>query len=353
MSHIINKPRVYDGASVSDMVASFKDAFLTSKTLKKHINPAVFSDATVQGYGSYLEQQLVYVIKEVFGRVYPEMPALEIFPISNEGAIEKILMRRMKTYSGGHTRTNENKSDPNKGIITVSYDGTGQIIEDFEADSSYTETDLARAAQMNDPLDSSLMEAHDMSYKTTIDGAAFLGLRDEEGNTINEGLLNNSQVHPDLEDNASTFTGMDGVTMYKAVKEMWAKHTGVLGGVQSMWPKMLVSSPRIVSLLFSTTFGTNSSDYQNPLSVAEMIKKNLGMEIRATNRAAGLDTGIGGGDRLCMFNNDPRFIKLYIPKPLTFSEVSKVKFRYEFASMFRVAGVAINQQKIFSYLKGC
>ena len=348
------KPRFYDGKATTRMIASFKDAFTKSGTLKDHINPAIFNDATVQGYGSYLEQQLIYVIKEVFQREYPEMPAMRLFAMSNEGSIEKVLLRRMKTFSGAHTREHENKSDPAKGVISVAYDGTGMRIEDYEANSSYTEEDLARAAQMNDPLDASLMEAHDLSYKTAIDYAAFLGLKDDEGNVLTEGLLNNSQVASDLTDNATaTFTGMEGTVMYNNIKAMWAKHTGSLGGLQSMWPKYLVSSPRIVSLLSSTTYGTSTSDYQNHMSIVEMCKKNLGMEVIATNRASGLDGITGGGDRICMFNNDPRYIKLYIPKPLTFSEVFKHFFRYEFASKFRVAGVAINQQRIFSYLKGC
>lgn len=350
----MNKSRFYDGKSVAKIAASLNKKFVTSETLRDMQSMAHVNDATVTGYGSYLEQQLIYVVKEVFQREYPEMPAMRLFDISNEGAIEKVLLRRMKTYSGEHTREHENKSDPMKGVISVSYDGTGMRIEDYEAFSSYTEEDLARAAQFNDPLDASLMEAHDISYKTAIDYAAFLGLKDEEGNVLTEGLLNNSQVDSDLSNNATaSFDTLDGVAMYKDIKNAWSKHVGKLGGLQSLMPKFAVTSPRVASLLHSTTYGTSSSDYQSPLSVAEMMKKNLSLEIVATNRAVGLDSGVGGTDRLCLFNNDPRYMKLYIPKPLTFSEVLKQYFRYSFASKFRVAGIAINQQKAFSYLKGC
>jgi hypothetical protein len=60
---------------------------------------------------------------------------------------------------------------------------------------------------LGDPLDASIIEAHDQSYKTLADKIAWLGMTNEAGTTLVEGLLNNSDVDSSLTGNATaTFT---------------------------------------------------------------------------------------------------------------------------------------------------
>lgn len=349
--------KIFDGVGIEAFKKSFVDEFRNSKTLRRTFKDAMIpmTDSDVTLAGNYLEIQLTHVIPRVLKREFPDKPALSLFSISNEGTLAQTLVRRMKSYSGEHKRENDNKANPNKAHITVAYAATAQLIETYEATSEYKELDLLRASKMNDPLDSSLFEAHDESYKTVVDRAAFLGIQDDEGNYMTEGLLNRSDVDTDLENNATgVFSGLTGVQMYNDIKNLRNEMVGKAGGVQSLWPNTLVTSPAVLGLIESTTYGTGgASDFQNYKTVGQMLRENLGIkELRATNRAALLD-GVGTTDRLCLFNNQPDNMTLYIPMPLTFSEVLKQKFNYSFDSMFRVAGLAINRKMVFGYLKGC
>jgi hypothetical protein len=345
--------RIYDAKSFDVLVNSLKDSFVNSRTLKQ--NGMNVADAAVTVYGAYLQQELTYIIPTVLKQEFPDKPALSIFSVSNEGALEKILIRKMKSFSGLHTREIENKTQP-KGVIAVGYDATGIKVEEFGAISNYKESDLLRSAMLGDPLDASIIEAHDESYKTVADQIAWLGMSNEAGTTLVEGLLNNSNVDSSLQGNATgTFTTASGQTMYNDIKAMVATQHGACKGTTSLHVDTLVTSPRVYSLLASTTYGTSSTaDYQNPMTVLEMVKKNLGITgVYATSHATGLDTGVGGTDRLVLFNRQPKVMQLYIPKPLTFSEVFKRTFNYEIESMFRIAGLGINQKVGFAYLKGC
>lgn len=344
--------KLYDAESfkpfVDSMISQVKDSAKTAQGGK-------FRDTAFTGAGSYLEQQLTYIVPKVLEQKYAATPAPEIFSISNEGNLEKILVRRMKGYSGEHQREHENKSNPTKASITVSYDASGLRIEDFEATSIYKEIDLLRAAKYNDSLDASIIQAHDMSYKKLIDKIAFLGMTDEQGNTLTEGLLNNSNVDSNLSVNATgAFTGLTGLQIYTDIKNLVALQNGATGGLEELMADTLVCSPSIYAILRSTTYGTSSSDYQNHKSIMQMIQENLGITlIKSTNNAIGVDTGVGGEDRLCVFNRSADNMTLYIPQPLKFSEVVKTGFDYKIWSMARVAGLGINQKIIFAYLKGC
>lgn len=346
---IVQDSKIYDAQSFEYFAKSFKDSFINSKKSRP------LTDAAVASYGAYLEIQLTHIIPKVLTQKFPGLPAMEILPISNEGALEKLILRRMKSYSGAHTREIENKATA-KGVITVGYSSTGLLVEDFEASSHYKEVDILRSAMLNDALDASLIEGHTRSYKTTVDSVAFLGMQNEAGATLVEGLLNNSLVDSSLTGNATaSFSSQSGVAMYNDIKSLVATQHGKCGGEQTLHVDTLVTSPRVMSLLSTTTYGTSSTaDYQNPKTIAEMIKTNLGItEIRATNHAAGLDTGTGGGDRICLFNRTPDVMMLSLPQPLKFSEVFKDCFDYRFKSLFRVAGLMINQKVGFAYLKGC
>lgn len=349
--------KFFDSKGIEAFQKSFVREFKGSSTLNRTFLDSgfKFTDSDVTLAGNYLEVQLTHVIPRVLKREFPDKPALSLFSVSNEGTLAQTLVRRMKSFSGGHTREHDNKSNPNKGNITVAYDATAQLIETFEATSSYKELDLLRAARMNDPLDASLFEAHDESYKTLIDRAAFTGIVDEAGNYLSEGLLTRTDYDTDLSVSATgVFSGLTGVQMYNDIKGLWAKMVGKTGGVQSLRPDTLVTSPAVLSLIESTTYGTGgASDFQNYKTVGQMIRETLGItEIRATNRASLLD-GTGTTDRLCLFNRQPDNMTLYVPMPLTFSEVLKQKFNYTFDSMCRVAGLAINRKMVFGYLKGC
>lgn len=334
------EPKIYDGNSVDRLIGSICKTFKNSSTINDH--GIKFNDSAVTNSGSYLEQQLTYIIPKVLKRAYPAKPALEVFTVSNEGALEKVLLRRMKTFSGLHLREHEMKSNPNRGAITVAYDASGLRVESFEATSIYKEIDLLRAAAWNDPLDASIIEAHDESFKTVVDKIAFLGMQTEQGATLVEGLLNNSNVNSSASVNATAAfsTTSNGIQIYNDIAGLYNTLVGLSGGNQLLWPDTLVSSPAVIAKLYTTTYGvgiTGSTAVQNFMTVAKMLETNLGItKIVASINAVGLDGG-STTDRLCLFNRNADNMTLYLPQPLTFSEVFKENFSYKITSMFRGA----------------
>jgi hypothetical protein len=351
------QPRIYDGNSYAEMKDSLISQVANKSIFKRNGLPV--TDAGVSNMGSYLEYQLTYVVPQVLTRKYPDQPALDLFSVSNEGTLEKVILRRMKTFSGLHTRSHENKDNPAKGVISVSYAANGMRVEDFEASSHYKEKDLLRAAQMNDPLDASIIAAHDESYKRVINGVAFLGMTDEQGNTLVEGLLNNSQVDASVSLNATyafNNASATGYRMYEDIAGLWRALCALAGGNASMFPDTIVTSPRVLATLYTVTYGSGISQatqVNNVVTIAQLIKSMLGItEIRSCVQAVNLD-GTGTTDRLCMFKRSPEEMVLHIPKPLTFSEVFKKGFSYEIQSQFFVAGLNIFRNTTFGYLKGC
>ena len=375
----VGKARIYDGMSYTSMVNSAKE-----NLAKKHNTPVTIykdqlfrdmqtvggelfqdkakfvNDAGVTNMGAYLEYQLTYVVPQVLTVMYPDQPALELFSIDNSGELEKVILRRMKTFSGQHTREHENKTN-NRGVISVAYSANGMRVENFGATSTYAQVDLQRAAQMNDPLDSSLIAGHDESYKKIINQVAFLGLKDEQENTLVEGLLNNTQINSAVSLDATykfDHASASGFLMYKDIKGLWVALCALSGNNPALRPDTIVTSPRVLNLIMSTTYGTSTvgggaGDVENISTIGEMIQRLLGItEMRSTVTASLLD-GTGTTDRLCMFKRSSDAMVLHVPKPLTFSEVFKRGFRYEIESQFFVAGLNIFRDTVFGYLKGC
>jgi len=342
--------RIYDAQSFDLMTKSLIDGFTKSRTLGTH--KIAINDAAVNSYGNYLEQQLTYIIPQVLKQEYPDTPALNIFNVSNEGSLEKIIITRMKSYTGTHTREHENKGTP-KGVIAVGYDASGIKVEEFGAISNYKELDLLRSAVLGDALDAGIIEAHDISYKTVADKIALLGMSNEAGTSLVSGLLNRTDNVTAL---AASGTGIwtaastTGVTMYNDIKNLVALQHGECKGAMSLHVDTLITSPQIYTLLATTTYGTNSSDYQSPVSVLDMVKKNLGITAAyASAHCVGIDTA--SRSRLVLFNRQPKCMTLHIPQPLKFSEVFKKNFSYEIESMFRIAGLKVNQKVSFAFLK--
>jgi hypothetical protein len=367
-----NNARIYDGTSYVTMKDSMKAFYSNSQLVipnkqlvqdmimaSKDNQKIQINDAGVTTTGAYLEYQLTYVVPQVLQVVYPDQPALELFSVSNEGTLEKVILTRMKAFQGKHTREFENKTK-NKGVITVSYASNGIRVEDFGATSSYKDKDLMRAAQLGDPLDASLIQGHDISYKAWINEIAFTGIQDEKGFSLIEGLLNNSQVNSSVVKNATyafNSASVTGFYMYTDIKNLWNAMCAIAGGNPALFPDTIVCSPRVLAAMQSTTYGTSTvgsvGSVENITTVLEMVKRLLGItEIRSCLQASNLD-GSGTTDRLCMFKRGPEAMKLHIPKPLTFSEVFKRGFAYEIESEFFVAGMNIYRDINFGYLKGC
>ena len=358
MSNIIldetmGKSRIFDGASMQAMRDSMVQELLASKSLYTHGIPKHIVDSGVTNAGMYLEQQLTYIIKKVAMRKYPAVPSFNIFAINNEGALEKILLKKIRSQSGEHVRENEEKGNPNRGVITVAYDATGMKIEDLNASSFYKEIDLLRSSTYGDALDAAVMEAHDRSYKTKVDSIAMLGLTNEAGTQLTYGLLNRTDYISGLSGGVTAaFSTATGVQMYNDIAGLYNAMVGKCGGNQEMWPNCIVSSPFVISKLHTTVYAATATTW---MSVANMIEQNLGIKkenMYATNRAVGLDTG-ATKDRLCMFNNGADFMELHLPQPLKYSEVLKQKLNYTFDSMCRIAGLNIIAGVTFGYLTGC
>lgn len=347
----MRQAQIFDGKSFERHVKSVIDTFKGSKSIFDH--GIRVNDSAVGQYGSYLEQELTEILPDILKQQYPDKPALTVFDVRNEGALAKVLIRKIKGYEGKHTREHENKENPTKGKITVAYDQTGMRIEEESASSDYKEIDLLRAAAYGDPLDSSLIEAHDESYKTCVDEIAWVGIRDDKNNLIQPGLFNRTDVDTDLSANVTAaWSTATGIQMYNDIQSMFTKIAGKANGIASLLPTHLATSAEVAARLMSTPYAVTANNIVlTPVSVWEMIKQNTTIKtLVATKHAKNLVAT--NKDMTCLFNPARSNMSLYIPQPLKFSEVFKRGFSYEFESMFRVAGVGINQKFSFAYLKG-
>jgi hypothetical protein len=85
-------------------------------------------------------------------------------------------------------------------------------------------------------------------------------------------------------------------------------------------------------------------------TVLKYIEENLRVKIYSSNRLIG--KGDSATDRLAMFNNDRRNMRLYLPEPLNFAPLFIHGFDYELPAKFRIAGVGINRSNAIGYLDG-
>jgi hypothetical protein len=334
--------KIYDGNSLALISDSFKGSY-AEMCAKRGIQDS----NTIASGGMYLEQQLREVLPEVLSEIYPEMPLLKFLSVDNSGALSQSIIQRAQSFEGRHTARHESANTT--GTISVNRTAREQIVMEYEGESDYSQTDLQRAILLNEGLDTSLIEGHNLSYMKLIDEIGFNGIS-IEGETLTEGLTNYSNVISALNIDASqTFANATGIQMYQTIARLYNLMVGQAKGSAELVPNVLVLPPQQFSDM-STALMTGTSPVTGYTTVKEFIESKLGLTIYSSARLIG--AGDGATDRAIMLNNDRRNIRFHLPEPLNFAPVFIKGFKYMLASKFRVAGVGINRSNAIGYIDG-
>ena len=333
----------FNDQSFGNLVKSVRPAFAAMQTK--------FKDAAggpVTSAGTFLEQQLTYIVPEILKQEMPNRPMLDILTPDNSGTYDKMILQRLGTFEGRHQVKNPGALKDS--TITVGTNVNAMLILDFQGSSTYDYVSLNKAAQLNEKLDTRIIEAHNESYRTIVDEVAVLGYHgDDKSNLYVAGLANSPLLPQENKLTAGHDWKAAATTGNDIVNDLLALRNQVYstGGGNGLWmvDTVLVSPEDFIILNgknFSVT-GFSTSD-----TVMSYCERQYGMKFYATDHLRG--AGESGKDRVVMFKNDGRALKLALPMPLTFSAVEAQAFDFRISSMFRVAGVNLFQPSTVGYL---
>lgn len=333
----------FNDKSFGAMVESIRPAF--SKVQTKFKDAAV---GPVSAAGTFLEQQLTYIVPEILKQEMPNRPMLDILTPDNSGAYDKMILQRLGTFEGRHQVKNPGALKDS--TITVGTNVNAMLVLDFQGSSTYDYVSLNKAAQLNEKLDTRIIEAHNESYRTIVDEVAVLGYNG--GNSSNAyvaGLANSPLVPEDSKLTAAHDWKAAATTGNEIVEDLLSLRNRIygVGGGNSLWmANTVLVSPEDFIILNGKNFSVTG--FTTSETVMSYCEKQYGMKFYASEHlrgAAGDDK-----DRVVMFNNDARALKLALPLPLTFSAVEAQAFDFRISSMFRIAGVNLFQPSTVGYL---
>lgn len=333
--------KIYDGSSLSVVTDSFKSAYQ-----RMNASRGIHDANTIATGGMYLEMQLREILPDILNQVYPEMPFLKFMPVDNSGALMQSIIQRAQSFEGRHVAKHETSNAT--GTLTVNRTAREQLVVEYEAGSSYSDTDLQRSILLNENIDNALIEAHNISYMTIIDQIGFLGVTIQDGSRVTDGLANYSGVISSLVNIAtSPFASATGLQIYNDIAFLYNEMIGQAGGAEELRPNTIVLPPQQYGII-SAALMTGTSPVTGFLTVRQFIEQNLNVKIYASNRMKG--QGTSSTDRLVMFNNDRRNMRFHLPQPLQFAPVDIRGFKYDLQSKFRISGLGINRNNAIGYL---
>lgn len=338
--------RKFDGQSAKYLAKS-------ARILDRRARPwdgksTLFRDAPMTGTGYFLEQQLTYIIPEILKMEMPNRPMLDLLEADNSGAYDKMIIQRMGVFEGRHQPKNPGALKDS--TITVDTRMNAMLVVDFQGSSTYDYISLNKSKQLNENIDTRIIEAHNESYRTIVDEVALLGYSgDASSNAYVAGLANSPYVPASNQLTAGHDWTDPATTGNDIVDDLLSLRNQIysLGGGNPLWlSNVVLCSPEQFIILNGKNFavtGFNSSE-----TVMSYCERQYGMKFYASQHLVG--KGVGGKDRLVMFNNDRKALRLMLPLPLTFSAVDPQAFDFRISSMFRVAGVNIFQPTTVGYL---
>ena len=320
------------------------------ESFKKHLTAAVnhmqMNDAaTVAIGGAWIEQQVREILPTIWEQKYPNKPLLNFMSVNNSGALMDSLIQRIQSFSGRHKGSHE--SSDTSGKINLNRTAKEQLILTYDASSEYDDVSLRRSILLNENIDSGLITSHNQSYMNMIDEIGFLGVTLENGDLVNSGLANYTNVLSALDvDSTDVFSNLSGLQIYEQIAGLYNEAVGQAGGNDTLFPKVCVLPPKQFSDI-STKMMTGTSPVTAYVTVKQYLEANLGIKCYASSRMVGVAEGF---DRLVLLNNAPENMQMFIPQPLQFAPINIRGFKYELFSKFRVAGVGINFANAISYL---
>ena len=325
----------------------FNGNSLKTLTGSTKILDAKFADAPVQGMGVFLEQQLTYIVPEILKMELPNRPMLDILEADNSGAYDKMLIQRLGTFEGRNQPKNPNSLKDS--TISVGTVANSMLVVDFQGSSTYDYVSLQKAKQLGEDIDTRIIEAHNESYRTIVDEVAVLGYSDgASSNAYVAGLANSSLVPSTSVLTAGHDWKLASTTGNDIVNDLLALRNQIYatGGGNGLWmPNTVLLSPEDFIIVAGKNFSVTG--FSTSETVMSYCEKQYGMKFYASLHLKG--AGVGGHDRVVMFNNDRRALKLMLPMPLTFSAVEPQAFDFRISSMFRIAGVNLMQPSTVGY----
>lgn len=328
------KALVRSARAIESRSASYRDARVT--------------DAPMTGTGYFLQQQLTYIVPEILKMEMPNRPMLDILEADNSGAYDKMIIQRMGVFEGRHQPKNPGALKDS--TITVDTKMNAMLVVDFQGSSTYDYVSLNKAKQLNEQIDSRIIEAHNESYRTIVDEVAILGYSgDAQSNAYVAGLANNPYVPAENQLTAGHDWKNPATTGNDMVNDLLALRNQIYatGGGNDLWlPKLVLLSPEEYIIASGKNFSVTG--FTTSETVMSYCERQYGMKFYASQHLRG--AGANGKDRIVMFNNDKRALKLALPLPLTFGPVEPMAFDFRISSMFRVAGVNVFQPSTIGYM---
>ena len=334
--------RKFNGQSLKNLAKSAR--IIDSKA----VAGTKFTDAPMSGTGYFLEQQLTYIVPEILKMEMPNRPMLDILEADNSGAYDKLIIQRMGVFEGRHQPKNPGALKDS--TITVDTKMNAMMVVDFQGSSTYDYVSLNKAKQLNEQIDTRIIEAHNESYRTIVDEVALLGYAgDTSSNAYVAGLANSPYVP-----GANTLTAghnwkLAATSGNDIVNDLLALRNQIygLGGGNPLWmPNTVILSPEMFIILNGKNFSVTG--FTTSETAMQYCERQYGMKFYASQHLSG--AGANGKDRIVMFNNDRKALRLQLPLPLTFSAVEPQAFDFRISSMFRVAGVNIFQPSTIGYI---
>jgi hypothetical protein len=298
-----------------------------------------FTDAYA---GTVLARNLTAVDPTIFEKKYPELSFVSsgIAADNSGGAARRIQSLRVRETGAFST---SGDTSGNKGKISLAGEDSTILVVGREAESEWSDTEIAEAAMQNINLVSRYIAAHNAIYMREIDEIGYLGVPDKAATT---GLLNYAGFSSVAATGA--IAGLTAQQMYDDISGLIiTQHNAVNNTPEYMATK--VDMPiYVLNRLTKTILNTAAG----PASVLNALMANHpGIDFRGTFRAD--DAGGAGVSHTCAYNPNAEAMKMRIPLPLTVGEIIKTgSFDFKVDSKYRIAGLDILEDSAGYLLTG-
>jgi len=226
-------------------------------------------------------------------------------------------IRSLRTIGTG-SFTKIGTSSTTKGRIGIDSSSSEMLVDGYEADSLYSDTEIGQAQTENRNLYKDLIGVHQRKYIETIDSIGYKTLTDT--------------IDFDTQDVNKKWDDMTDEEVYKLLKDgIVAQNSNVS---DAYYADTIVLDPKGYTRV-------HSSDYkaQSELTIASKLTRDFGIKFKVSFRLKGKTSSI-----VLIMNTTGDSMKIRIPKRLSISRVYNLGSKHGFDSSFRVAGVDILEE---------
>lgn len=284
--------------------------------------------------GLVLPQHLQHISTTIHEQKFHDLTFLSQsgIGVNNEGGYAEFVLKLKTKIEGDFGAAGNNSNSSNK--ISLSAQSASIPVKELDAESSYSDTDLAQAQMNNINVASKLIGAHNEKYNRKIDEFGFLG--NSEFQT--EGLLNYSGFATDVA--AAYFDTLTATEMYDTIGDAISKQKAAVNFDAVFGANKIMMSSAVKNLLSTTVYDTANSTNR---SVLKAIEDMQNVTIVSSPKAKG---------RMVVYSSFEQAMILRIPMPLKLSNMERRFDRTEFKSSFRIAGLDVHENQAGYILTG-